>query len=113
PEDVEAGRRLERFLDALRAVLQNLDAGEADAEDDRALGLGAAELLDDHLAEDAAALHRLLADVRRVDGGRQSVELDDPHAGVDELVEAAGHALALDRGGDALGAGIGEVLRQL
>ena len=102
PEDREARRGLQRFLDALGAVLEHGEAGEAVADDDLALGRGAAELVDDHLAEDAAALGRLLADIGRLDRGAEQIELHDRHAAGDDVVEAVGHGIAGHRGRDSL-----------
>src|SRR6185295_4649911 len=103
-EDLEPGGGLQRFLDAPRPVLEHREAREAVADDDRAGGTRAAQLLDDLLAEDASALDGTLADVRRLDRGHEQVELHDRGAAVDDLVERARHRLAGDGRRDPLDA---------
>ncbi len=80
---------------------------------DLALGGGAAQLVDDHLAEDASALGGFLADIGALDALAQHVELDDRHAARDDVVHALGHRIAGHRRGDAGRAGIDKALREL
>ena len=74
---------------------------------------GAAELVDDQLAEDAAAFDRLLADVRTLHRLAEQIVLHDRHTGGHDLVQRAGHGFAGHRGRHALCAGVDEVLHQL
>ena len=80
------------------------ESREAIADDDLALGRCPAELVGNHLAEDAPALHRFLADIDALHGFAVHVELGDrdrryrrssfmpfamPSPGIDEAMPAA------------------------
>ena len=110
PEDLQAGSLGERLLHADGPVLQHRESGEAVAEDHLPVASAPPSSSSTCCAEDAPRLHRSLADVGCVDARAQQVELDDGHAGVDDLVEPVGHRLAGHRDGQAVSAGRHDVL---
>ena len=112
-ENSDAGRSLERLFDALRAVLEHGQPRKAVAENDLSLRSGAADFFDDRLAENAPTLGGLLADIRRFHRSAQEIVLNDRNAARYDVVKAAGHRIAWNRGRDSLCAGVDDILHEL
>ena len=106
------GAVFSELFHASGAIFEHGQARKTVADDDFSLGRSAAKFVDNHFAQYAAALGRLLADVGRLDRCAQQIELHDRNTAGDDVVEAVRHRIARNRGRNSLRAGIDDILHE-